>query len=299
MKKVATWWEVVFEAAKKFVNNDPFSMGATIGFYTIFSLPAVSVIGMEIAGYFYEKGTIKEELQYQVQELMGPGVSEQIDTILTSTADSEESLLMKIIGFFTLLISATTVFAALQSSLNSIWGVKPKPGKSLMNYVLTRLISLATITSTVFLLVISLLVESLIVFFSTYITSFIPEISEYVVFLVNLFISLGIYVMVFSFIFKVMPDAKTYWSDTRKGALVTAVLFAIGKYGIGIYIGFSALGNSYGAAGSLVALLVWVYYSTIILLFGAQITHEFSVQNKREMKPGKYAVAIKTIELEQ
>lgn len=299
MKRIKAWWKVVFEAAKKFIGNDPFSMGATIGFYTIFSLPAVSVIGMEIASYFYEEGTIKEELQYQVQALMGPGVSDQIDTILTSTAASEKSLIMKIIGFFTLLFSATTVFAALQANLNTIWGVKPKAGKSLMNYVLTRLISLATITSTVFLLVISLLVESIIVFFSSYITSMLPQISEYLVYSVNLFISLSIYVLVFSFIFKVMPDAKTYWSDTRKGAIITAVLFAIGKYGIGLYIGFSALGNAYGAAGSLVALLVWVYYSTIILLFGAQVTHEFSIQKGRSVIPGKYAVAIKTIEVEE
>lgn len=299
MKKIKEWWRVVFEATKKFIDNDPFSMGATIGFYTIFSLPAVSVIGMELAGYFYEEGTIKDELQYQIQELMGPGVSEQIDTILTSTAESEESTLMKVVGFVTLLISATTVFAALQANLNTIWRVKPKAGKSLMNYILTRLISLATITSTVFLLVITLLIESVIVVFSSYITSFLPEISQYFIYLVDLLISLSIYVLIFSFIFKVMPDAKTYWSDTRKGATITAVLFALGKYGIGLYIGFSALGNSYGAAGSLVALLVWVYYSTIILLYGAQVTHEFSIQKGRSIKPGKYAVAIKTIEVEQ
>lgn len=298
MKLIKRYLNLFKEAFIKFFEGDPMGQSASIAFYTIFSMPAILLISMVIAGYFYEDQEVKQTILEQIQNLFGQQSAEQVAKIMENASQNASTTLAKIIGIGTLLFSATTVFISLQNSLNSIWGIKPKPKQEIVSFIMNRLLSLAMVISIGFLLLVSLVIDALIVIFNNLIEDLLSGYALYIISGVNLIISMSIITLIFAMIFKILPDAKIKWRDVWVGAIVTTVLFTLGKYLIGLYLGASTLASAYGAAGSLVLLLVWVYYSVLIMLFGAGFTFVYSRDIGDKIRPAKDAVLVKTKEVE-
>lgn len=271
---------------------------SSIAFYLIFSLPAILLITVAIAESFYEDQVVRQNLLEQIRMLLGQESASTVNNILKNASVAGSSLTAKIVGIGMLLFSATTVFLSLQDGLNSIWKIKPKPNNDVINFIKNRLLSLAMIVTIGFLLLVSLVIDTLLAVFSGLLTSWLSEVSLYIVSGLNLLISIAIITLVFAMIFKILPDAKIEWHDVWIGAFVTTLLFTIGKYLIGFYLGSSSVDSVYGAAGSLVLLLIWVYYSSVIVFVGAEFTYVYSKETGNRIKPNRYAVVVDEVEKE-
>jgi membrane protein len=204
-----------------------------------------------------------------------------------------------IIGFITLFIGATGVFAEIQDSINDIWGLKPKPERGWLQMILNRLLSFSVVVSLGFILLVSLIVTGLIEALMERLQARFPDLTVVIVYIINLLITFGVISSLFAIIFKVLPDAIIKWKEVMTGAMVTAILFMIGKFGITFYISKSDVGSTYGAAGSLVILLVWVYYSSLILYFGAAFTKAYATDYGSPIHPNRYTVWVKHVEIEE
>ncbi|RYF99034.1 MAG: YihY/virulence factor BrkB family protein, partial [Chitinophagaceae bacterium] len=210
----------------------------------------------------------------------------------------DKSTVAFIIGIVTLLIGSTTVFGDIQDSINTIWGLKPKPKRGWLKMLQNRFLSFSVIISLAFLLLVSLSLTAVLDGFSSRLQARFSEVSVIVIYIINQVVTLAVISLIFGVIFKVLPDAIIKWRDVILGAVVTAVLFMLGKFGISIYIGQSDVGSTYGAAGSLVILLLWTYYSSIILYFGAEFTKAYAIAYGSEIHPSHYAVTTREVEVE-
>ncbi|MEJ7646331.1 MAG: YihY/virulence factor BrkB family protein [Chryseolinea sp.] len=294
-----TSWSILKASVKNFFEDDSMSYASSIAFYTIFSLPAILIIALSIGSAFYERTVVQAELLSQVGRLIGPESAKEIGEILSNATFDATSTFAKVFGIVTLIFSATTVFISLQTSLNKIWGIKPKPRRGIVKFALNRLLSLAMVGSVGFLLLVSLVIEAILVLFQEVLSRFLEGVTLYVLQGINIVISLVILTVIFGLLFKVLPDARIKWRDVWVGALVTTTLFSIGKYFIGFYLGNSSFNSAYGAAGSLVVILVWVYYSTVIFLFGAELTSVYAEQTGSKITPYDTAVKVQVVELEK
>ena len=275
------------------------SYASSIAFYTIFSMPAILIIALSVGSAFYEKNVVQDELINQVERLIGTESSKEIEQILANATLDSTSAFAKLFGIATLIFSATTVFISLQTSLNKIWGIKPKPKRGIIKFLLNRLLSLAMVASIGFVLLVSLVIDAALVIFQGVLSRVLAGITLYVLNIVNIMISLAFITLIFGLIYKVLPDAKIRWKDVWVGAVVTTALFTIGKFLIGFYLGNSSFNSAYGAAGSLVIILVWVYYSTVIFLFGAELTSVYSEESGSKIEPYDTAVKVQVVELEK
>lgn len=275
------------------------SYASSIAFYTIFSMPAILIIALSVGSAFYERNVVQDELINQVERLIGTESSKEIEQILANASLDATSTFAKIFGVATLIFSATTVFISLQSSLNKIWGIKPKPKRGILKFILNRLLSLAMVASIGFVLLVSLVIDAALVIFQGVLSKILAGITLYILNIVNIMISLAFITLIFGLIYKVLPDAKIKWKDVWVGAVVTTALFTIGKFLIGFYLGNSSFNSAYGAAGSLVIILVWVYYSTVIFLFGAELTSVYSEESGNKIQPYDTAVKVQVVELEK
>ncbi|MGM0581578.1 MAG: YihY/virulence factor BrkB family protein [Bacteroidota bacterium] len=298
-KFLKKWFQIFKNSGIKFFEENPFKHSASTAYFTIFSLPAIGLVAITVAGYFYEDDVVRTQFLDQINQLMGESSSEQIDSLLSSATVQTDRVLFQVIGIGTLLFSATTVFISLQDSLNTIWSIKAKPKKGVVKFIINRLLSLAMIAALGFLLLVSLLADTVITFIQTHIKEILDGATIYIIQIMNIGISLGFITLVFAIIFKILPDAKLKWKDVWVGAFVTTVLFVAGKFALGFYLGTANLTDSYGAAGSFVAILVWVYYSVLILLFGAQVTFVYSKEMGRIILPKEGAVAVSITEVER
>lgn len=296
---MAKSWAILKTTVVNFFEDDSMSYASSIAFYTIFSLPAILIIALSIGAAFYERNVVQEELLSQVSRLLGPDSAKEIEAILSHATFDSTSTFAKIVGVITIIFSATTVFISLQASLNKIWGIKPKPKRGLVKFILNRLLSLAMVASVGFLLLVSLVIDALLVIFQGMLSKILEGITLYILNAVNIMISLVLITVIFGLLFKVLPDAKIKWRDVWVGAGVTTVLFTIGKFLIGFYLGNSTFNSAYGAAGSLVIILVWVYYSTVIFLFGAELTSVYTEMTGSQIQPYDTAVKVQMIELEK
>ncbi len=296
---IKDWWSILVDTSKKFIAENPFRYSAAIGYYTIFSLPGIAILSVMVAGAFYEQDTVHDQLITQIQLLMGPSSAEQVEQLMKQAEiSSDDSLLIRIVGILAIMFSATTVFVSLQDSINAIWKIKPKPKKGLVKFVVNRLLSLAMIASIGFLILVSLMADTVLSVLQGFISSHFSDLGLIFAYVVNTLLSIVIVVFVFGLIYKVLPDADLKWKHVWVGAVVTAVFFIGGKFLIGFYLGQTNVGDTYGAAGSLVALLSWVYYSVLILLFGAQFTFVYNKKRGHRILPNDSAVAIKIEEIE-
>jgi membrane protein len=242
---------------------------------------------------------VQEELVNQVGSLVGEETSKEVESIIAQAAFDSTGWWAKTVGIVTLVVSATTVFMSLQNSLNKIWGIKPKPERGWLKYIVNRLLSLAMVISFAFVLLVSLVVDTVLVVFQKILARVVEGLTLYLVTALNLVISLGIITLIFGLLFKVLPDATIRWRHVWVGALITTLFFTLGKYLIGFYLGNSSFNSAYGAAGSLVIILLWVYYSTVIFLFGAEFTSVYAKFKGAAIRPYSNAVKVQTIEVEK
>ena len=285
------WWRLIKSTSTAFVASDPFGQAGAIAYSTIFALPAVLIITLVLASLFYDPEEVRRALYDQAGSLIGMEAASELRTIVERARTEASTVFARIVGVATLVITATSVFMSVQSSLNRIWEVKPVPGRAIVTYLISRLLSLAIVASFGFLLLVSLVLDAGLVAFGERLRWWLSDASVVLLSGMNMVLSFLVIATVFALVFKLLPDAKVKWRDVRSGALLTAVLFTLGKYLIGLYIGTSHVDDAYGAAGTVIIILLWVYFSAVILLFGAHFTHQVAQESGRTIKASEHAVA--------
>jgi membrane protein len=299
MKLLKMMWSVIKQSFSDFIDNKVLKLSATLAFFTIFSVPAMLIIMISISDIFYGRAAVEGTLYKQISGFVGNHAALQIQQTIRNAAQAHNSKFATIIGFVTLLVGATSVFSEIQDSINSIWKLKAKPkGKGILKLIVNRLLSFSLVVSLGFILLVSLVINGLMDLLSHRLTQIFPELTIIVVYIFNLILTFGITSLLFGMIFKILPDAHIEWKHVRVGAFTTAFLFMIGKFIIGFYLGQSELSTTYGTAGSSIVLLLWVYYSAMILYFGAVFTHVYAAHTGSKIYPDNYAVWIQEIEVE-
>ena len=275
-------------------------MGAALAFYTLFAIAPLFLIVLAMAGLWFGEEAARRELFGQVSGLVGSEGGEAIQALVSAARKPTTGAWATVIAVVTLFIGATGVFVQLQDALNSIWSVRRKPGRGLRNFIKDRLLSFALILGIGFLLLVSLVLSAALAAVSNVMSGLLPA-QQTLWQWINFGVSFGIITLLFAMIFKVLPDVKIAWRDVWIGALLTALLFNLGKYLLGLYLGRSSVTSAYGAAGSLVIVLLWVYYSAQILFFGAKFTQIYSNRygSHLEPAPGAEAVSVKEVVSEQ
>ncbi|MGC4101605.1 YihY/virulence factor BrkB family protein [Ferruginibacter sp.] len=293
-------WTIIKRSFTDFFANKVLKLSAALAYYTIFSLPAMLIIIISVSNIFYGRAAVEGTLYHQIADFVGTDAALQIQQTIRSASLSTSSSFATIVGIVTLVFGATSVFGEIQDSINLIWKLKAKPrkGKGFLKMLINRLLSFSIVVSLGFLLLVSLVVNGLMDALITRLTNLFPQLTVVLVYALNLVLTFGITSLLFALIFKVLPDARIQWKHVRAGAFTTAALFMIGKFLISYYLGHSKLSNSYGAAGSLIVLLLWVYYSAAILYFGAVFTHVYAVYTGSAILPNNYAVWVQQVEVE-
>lgn len=292
-------WSVLKETFKGFGEDKVPKLSGSLAYYTVFSMGPLLIVIIYLCSIFLKREAVEGTIYNQIQGFVGSDTASQIQEIIRNASLQGKKTVAAIIGIVTLLIGATTVFAEIQDSINGIWRLKAKPNKGLWLLVKTRLLSFSLIISLGFLLLVSLSVTTLIEGLNNKLRSIFPDVTIVVFYIINLVLNITIIALLFGMVFKVLPDAKIRWKDVMAGAIVTSLLFLLGKFGITFYISKSNVGSTYGAAGSLVVLLLWVYYSSIILYTGAEFTRAYAIEFGREILPNSYAVTTKQVVIEQ
>lgn len=291
-------WKVLKKSGKGFGNDGIMKKSASLAFYTIFSLGPLMFVIIFLASLFFKQEAVEGQIYAQIKDFVGPASAAQVQLVLKNAALEPKSTFATIIGIITLLIGATTMFGDMQDSINRIWNLKANPKKGILKILVNRLMSFGVIASLSFLLLVSLFVSTIIDAFNNQLKQSVPGVAVEVAYIINIVVSYIITTILFLIIFKVLPDARIRWKDVLSGAMATAFLFMIGKFGIAFYLGKNDLGTTYGAAGSLVILLLWVYYSSVILYFGAEFTKAFAVEFGSSIHPNSYAVMAKNVEVQ-
>jgi membrane protein len=289
--------QVVAKSFNDFIADDALKYSASLSYYTVFSIAPMLIIIIGMAGLFFGEEAVSGEIFRQFSGLMGSNVAELLQQAIKNVKLSGQSWTATIVGFLTLLIGATGVFAEMQDSLNKIWSLKTTVKKGWLKYLINRLISFSMVLTLSFLLMVSLLINALITLLSTRYLTILND-WEWLSFIINNTIILGIVTLLFAFIFKFLPDVRLHWANVTSGAFFTAILFSIGKYLIGTYLSQSAIASAFGAAGSLVLILLWVYYSSCILFFGAEFTKNYAVIFDKPVEADVYATFVVTKEKE-
>jgi membrane protein len=293
-------WRILKKSFSSFMKEDAFTYSASISFYTMLSLPAVLLIVISVAATLYNENRIEQELVNQISSLIGSNSAAQIEEILEQAAIKEDTTLWaKIAGIAALIVSSTSVFISLQLAINKIWDIEAKPEKAFFKFIINRLLSLAMVIGIGFILMVALVIESLIVIFQDLLEHFNDGVSSLLITVGSEVISFAITMLIFTMMYKVLPDAKIKWKDVWVGGLITTALFVLGKAIIGIYLGASSMTSVYGASGSLVILLVWTYYAALIFLFGAKITHVYTLETGGKIETLETAVQVETVKIEK
>jgi membrane protein len=268
-------------------------LSASLSYYTVFSLGPVLIIIISLAGIFYGKDAIRGKLYYQIEGLVGNEAALQIQEIIQNIEKSQQETSGAIVGFIVLIVGATGVFAEIQDSINYIWSLKSKPRQGLLRLLFNRFISFSLIVTFGFLLLVSLVIHALMdLMYDKLQLIFANDATVYFFQVINYVILYCVITTLFAIIFKVLPDGVLRWKDVFIGAAFTAVLFILGKFAIGFYLGQSSIGATYGTAASIMIILVWVYYTSIILYFGAEVTKVYTLNFGSGIVPDKTAVFI-------
>jgi membrane protein len=290
---------VIKNSGAGFVNDKVPKLAGSLSYYMIFSMGPLLLIIITLCSAFFGREAIEGSIYKQLEGFTGHDTAIQLQQIIKNASLSGKTNMATIIGAVTLLIGATSVFAEMQDSINMIWGIKAKPKKNWLKLLQNRFISFSLIISLSFLLLVSLSLSALIESFNHYLTERFPGITVVVFYIINQLLTMGITCFVFSIIFRVLPDANIRWKDVFAGAIVTTVLFLLGKFAISFYISKANIGSTYGPAGSLIILILWIYYSAIIVYFGAEFTKAYALQYGEPIHPSAYAVAVEQVETEK
>lgn len=286
------WWSLLKETASKWSGDRVPRLGAALAYYTVFSIVPLLVVIITVIGLVYGEEAARGYIIEQIASLVGPQSAAAIQDMLERAQRPATGILATIVAIATLLIGASGFFGQLQDSLNTIWGVEAKGGGGILKMVKDRFLSFLAVLGTGFLLLVSLVISAALAAMGKWFQGWLP-VPEAVLHAVNFLVSLIVVTALFAMIFKMLPDATIAWKDVVVGAAMTAILFTIGKFLIGLYLGKSNVASAYGAAGSLVLILVWVYYSTQILLFGAEFTAVYANRAGSRIVPAENAVPSK------
>ena len=286
--------------AIEFIDNNSLRMAAALAYNAIFSLPPLLLIVVTAASTLAKQEAVTGQLFRQLDGLVGAKAAASIQEAIRSFNQTQQGGISAVIGIVTLIFAATTFFVTLQESINSIWNVRASPSTtagSAWIFVRDRILSFGLILSVAFLLLISFVISALLVAFTDYLTRILPGVTIILIKVLDFALSLGVTTLLFAMIYRFLPDAIIRWRDTWIGSLITALLFLLGKYLISFYIATFSPGSAYGAAGSLIILLVWIYYSSLIIFFGAEFTQEFAAAYGQRVQPKAHAVRIETREI--
>ncbi len=290
MNRLKIIWSLLKKATKKWWDRDPFKESAAIAYNAIFSLPGLLVVVVTLAGYFFGQEAVSGKLHQQMTGMMGAETADQIQKMIIAANKTRESIWAAIIGVITIIIGATGVFVQLQKSLNNIWDVKVSEKKSgIFIFLRTRLFSFGLIMSIAFLLLVSLVLSSVLSALGGWISGNKSESLLILFKILNFIISLAIITVLFALMFKILPDVKNKWQCIWIGAFLTALLFVVGKSALGLYFGKAEPGSGYGAAGSIILILLWASYSSMIVFFGAEFTKVYSDYYYGELSPAENA----------
>jgi len=298
-KSLTNAFKILKNTFTGFMADKGLKLSASLSYYTLFSLAPLLLLIISLAGVIFGQTASEGRIFDEINGLIGAEAATQVQQIIRNLQLSGKSTLSAIIGAITLVIGATTVFGEIQDSINMIWRVKAKPKRGWLKMLKDRLLSGSIIVGLGFLLIVSLIINGALMALNEILRSYFPDLTIILINIANIVISFAVITVLFGVIFKVLPDAKIAWKDVRAGAFFTALLFMLGRYLIGIYIETTAAGSPYGAAGSIIVILLWIYYTAAILYFGAEYTREYACFKGARIQPAEYAVYVEQKETER
>ncbi|MGJ1194782.1 YihY/virulence factor BrkB family protein [Sphingobacterium spiritivorum] len=296
---VKDFFSIIKTSAMGFINEDCLKYSASLAYYTIFSIGPILVLIISLAGVFFGQDAIEGKVFTEMKGLVGPSAARQIQEVIMNLKLSGKSNLALVVSIIILLIGATSVFGDIQNSINRIWHVRAKPKKGWVKVIKDRLLSSSLVISLGFLLMVTLVVNGVILAFTDRLQRYFPDITVHLLDAINFSISFGVIFILFGIIFRALPDVKIEWRTVRSGAFFTAILFVIGRFVIGLYLQTSGTESTYGAAGSIILVLLWVYYTAAILYFGAIYTREYAAVKGIPIQPSDFAVHVEEKEVEK
>jgi len=284
---------LVKETYRDWVDDEPFDQSAIVAYYSIFSLPALLIIIVTVAGIAFGQKAVQNQIGNQIGGMIGPDSAKDVQNMIANSYQQGNSGIALVIGIATLLFGATGVFIALQKSLNRIWEVKANPDKSgIKTLIRARAISFGVILAIGFLLLISLVITAALTALSDWVEARMPDFILYVFYVINFLVTLAIIALLFAILFRFLPDVHIEWKSVWTGAVITALLFVIGKFALALYFGKAEPGSTYGAAGSIILILLWVFYSCLIMFFGAEFTQVYARRYGYEIEPSENAIRV-------
>ncbi len=295
LKQLKKYHRLTKNSILAFIDDDGMKLSASLSYYTIFSIAPFLIIIISVVGLVFGKEAVAGKVFYQIKSLIGADAALQIQNIIANVQLKDQGIAGTLIGLGILLIGATGVFTEIQGSINYIWNIKAKPEKGMLKLLMNRLLSFSLIISIGFILLVSLLLSAVLDLLYDRLSLFINSNNNFwlpLVYAFNLIVLFSFVTLLFAIIFKVLPDAIIKWRDSFAGASFTAILFIVGKFLIGLYIGNSKLGITYGTAASVIIILLWVYYTSIILYLGAEFTKIYSREIGEGIKPNAVSVYI-------
>jgi membrane protein len=292
-----SFFQILKTTAVEFDADGVVKYCASLSFYTIFSIAPMLIVAISIGSIFFGRDAINGRLFSQINEVVGTDAAIMIQEMLSSTHLKKDNAMATGIGFIVFFIGATGVFAEIQSTINRIWGLKARPKKGLLRYLFSRMWSFAMVVTVGFLAVVSLIASAVIDAINERLSGILDN-TTVIIFIVHNFVTLGIITLLFMLVYKYLPDSIVVWRDAFVGALFTSVLFIIGKYFIGLYLSTKTFESAYGAAGSIVILLMWIYYSSFLLYFGAEFTRIYALNHGHGIRPNAFSVRVDYKEVE-
>lgn len=289
MKRIKFFWETLKETFKEWNNSYASNDSASLAYYAIFSIPGLLIIIIWIAGYFFGEEAIRGEISNQISGIMGQDVAKSIQDMIAGALIDKENIIMKAVGVGSLVYGSTTLFFQLQRSLNMLWDVQAAPKKAFVKFLLDRANSLGMILIIGFLLMITMILSSLISVLNNWITAYFGLETYILVQAINFIIGFAIVVFLFALMFKVLPDVRISWKPVWKGAFLTAVLFTLGKFLLSLYFGTAKPTSAFGAAGTVILIMMWINYSCMLIFFGAEYTKVYAYKKGYKIIPSKHA----------
>lgn len=289
MKNLKFFWETLKETFTEWNNSNATRDSASIAYYAIFSIPGLLIIIIWIAGNFFGQEAIQGQISAQINSVLGTEAAKSIESMIASALIDKDNIIMKTVGVFALIFGGTTVFFQLQKSLNTLWDIEAAPKKAIIKFILDRANSLGMILVIGFLLMITMVLSSAISFLNNYITYRLGLETYILMELVNYVIGFILVVLVFAFMFKVLPDVEISWKSVWLGAILTAILFTLGKFLLSLYFAELKPTSVFGTAGTIVLIMMWINYSCMLVFFGAEFTKVYSLKKGYKIIPSKHA----------
>ncbi|UPQ77534.1 YihY/virulence factor BrkB family protein [Chryseobacterium nepalense] len=289
IKRIKFFWEALRETFKKWNESSASNDSASLAYYAIFSIPGLLIIIIWIAGNFFGEEAIRGQITSQISGIMGQDAAKSVQDMIAGALVDKENIFMKIIGIGSLVFGSTTLFFQLQRSLNSLWDVQPAPKKAFVKFLLDRANSLGMILILGFLLMITMVLASLISLLNNWITNYFGVETYVLVELINYIIGFVVTMILFALMFKVLPDVEISWKPVWRGAFLTTVLFTLGKFLLSLYFGTAKPTSAFGAAGTVILIMMWINYSCMLIFFGAEFTKIYALKRGFRIIPSKHA----------